>query len=142
MNLKILRVALDVPLSRLFDYAVDNAAPQDVGRCVRVPFGSGEKLGVIVAVAASSEHAKLKPAGEILRELPALPPDWLALAEFCSRYYQHPLGEVIALALPPQLRRGKLPASRKPKAAPAAPPVLVAALAPKGAEAFREQGSP
>ena len=131
MNLQILRVALDVPLPRLFDYAVDCAMPDDVGRCVRVPFGSGEKLGVIVAVAATSEHAKLKPAGEILRELPALPSDWLALAEFCSRYYQHPLGEVIALALPPQLRRGKLPARRKLKAAadaaalPPAPPELL-----------------
>lgn len=114
MNLRILRVALDLPLPRLFDYTVAAAAPEDVGRCVRVPFGSGEKLGVIVAVAETSEHAKLKPAGEILRGLPALPPDWLALTEFCSRYYQHPLGEVMALALPPQLRRGKLPATRKP----------------------------
>ncbi len=120
MNLRILRVALDLPLPRLFDYTVAAAAPEDIGCCVRVPFGSGEKLGVIVAVSETSEHAKLKPAGEIVRGLPALPPDWLALTEFCSRYYQHPWGEVIALALPPQLRRGKLPAARKTKAAAAA----------------------
>jgi len=137
MNLRILRVALDVPLPRLFDYAVAGATPEDVGCCVRVPFGSGEKLGVIVAVAATSEHAKLKPAGEILRQLPALPSDWLALTEFCSRYYQHPLGEVIALALPPQLRRGKLPASRKLKATPdaAAPLPVPPELLPEQAEA-------
>ncbi len=137
MNLHILRVALDVPLPRLFDYAADGATPEDVGRCVRVPFGSGEKLGVIVALAATSEHAKLKPAGEILRELPALPPDWLALVEFCSRYYQHPLGEVIALALPPQLRRGKLPAKRKLKAAAdiVSPPPVPPELLPEQAEA-------
>ena len=71
-------------------------------------------MGVIVAIAATSEHAidKLKPAGEILRELPVLPDDWLALTEFCSRYYQRPLGEVMAMALPPHLRRGKLPRRR------------------------------
>ena len=115
--MKILRVALDVPLPRLFDYSATEAQPEDVGRCVRVPFGSGEKIGVIVAVTDRSEQApeKLKQAGEILRGLPALPPDWLALTDFCSRYYQHPLGEVMTLALPPHLRRGKLPAKRKAK---------------------------
>ncbi|MFA6311292.1 MAG: primosomal protein N' [Sterolibacterium sp.] len=115
--MKILRVALDIPLPRLFDYLSTDAQPEDVGRCVRVPFGSGEKIGVIVALADSSEQApdKLKPAGEILRGLPALPQDWLALTDFCSRYYQHPLGEVMTLALPPHLRRGKLPAKRKAK---------------------------
>ena len=116
----ILRVALDIPLPRLFDYTAIDVAAEDVGRCVRVPFGSGEKLGVIVSLADSSEHDKLKPAGEILRGIPALPPDWLALAEFCSRYYQRPLGEVMAMALPPHLRRGKLPAVRKTKMVAAA----------------------
>jgi len=115
--MKILRVALDVPLPRLFDYRSTDAQQQDIGRCVRVPFGSAEKIGVIVAVTDSSEQApdKLKQAAEILREIPALPQDWLALTEFCSRYYQHPLGEVMTLALPPHLRRGKLPVRRKAK---------------------------
>ena len=118
MNFRIVCVALDLPLPRLFDYTVDAVTQEDVGRCIRVPFGNGEKIGVIVALADTSEHAKLKQAGEILRALPALPADWLALTEFCSRYYQHPLGEVMALALPPQLRRGKLPAARKAKPVP------------------------
>lgn len=137
--MSILRVAIDIPLPRLFDYTSDDALPHDVGRCVRVPFGSGEKLGVIVAVAQASEHAadKLRPAGEILRGMSALPGDWLALAEFCSRYYQHPLGEVMALALPPYLRRGKLPAKRKTK------PQLEAAIAaePEVPELHPEQAA-
>ena len=130
MNFPIIRVALDLPIPRLFDYSVDGACACDVGRCVRVPFGAGEKLGVIVALARSSEHTALKPVIEILRQLPPLPADWLALTEFCSNYYQHPLGEVMALALPPQLRRGKLPAARKAKPGGAIggaslPPVLL-----------------
>jgi primosomal protein N' (replication factor Y) len=113
----ILRVAIDIPLPQLFDYTAEDAQAEDIGRCVRVPFGNGEKIGVIVGLAASSEHApgKLKPAGEILRDLPALPRDWIELCEFCSRYYQHPLGGVMSMALPPYLRRGKLPAKRKEK---------------------------
>ena len=136
MNFRILRVALDVPLPRLFDYTVDAVTQEDVGRCIRVPFGNGEKIGVIVALADTSEHAKLKQAGEILRALPALPADWLALTEFCSRYYQHPLGEVMALALPPQLRRGKLPAVRKAKPIP-----VIEQAAPQLPELLPEQAS-
>ena len=136
MNFRILRVALDVPLPRLFDYTVDAVTQEDVGRCIRVPFGNGEKIGVIVALADTSEHAKLKQAGEILRALPALPADWLALTEFCSRYYQHPLGEVMALALPPQLRRGKLPAVRKAK-----PIQVIEQAAPQLPELLPEQAS-
>ncbi|KYC28839.1 Primosomal protein N [Sterolibacterium denitrificans] len=133
--MSILRVALDIPLPRLFDYRVEGdvtATADDIGRCVRVPFGRGEKTGIIVDVVAHSDQPaeKLKPAGEIFRQLPPLPPDWLALSEFCSRYYQHPLGEVMALALPPYLRRGKLPAPRKEKPPAEIPaPVLPELLA-------------
>jgi len=127
----ILSVALDIPLPRLFDYTVAEADMEDIGRCVRVPFGStGTKIGIIVAIAESSAQPvdKLKPAGEILRGLPPLPVDWLQLAEFCSRYYQHPLGEVMALALPPHLRRGKLP--RRSKDAPTAAGISLETVAP------------
>ncbi len=107
----IVRVALDVPLSRTFDYQADDAVGADVGRLARVPFGTGHKVGLIVGIGESSDQPpeKLKPVETILRDLPALPADWLALCEFCSRYYQHPPGQVVAFALPPMLRRGKLP---------------------------------
>ncbi len=113
----IVRVALDVPLSRLFDYRADDAVATDVGRLVVVPFGGGaggHKVGLIVGSAASSDQpaGKLKPVETILRDMPPLPADWLALCEFCSRYYQHPLGQVMGFALPPLLRRGKLPRNR------------------------------
>lgn len=115
---RILRVALDVPLPRLFDYLCADAQEDDVGYRVSVPFGRGEKVGIIVAVLAESDQPadKLKAAQAILRDMPRLPADWLALCEFCARYYQHPLGEVMSLALPPMLRRGKLPRKLKDKA--------------------------
>ncbi|MBA3904281.1 MAG: primosomal protein N', partial [Rhodocyclaceae bacterium] len=108
----IVRIALDVPLPRSFDYLAAEASAEDIGRRVCVPFGRGEKIGVILALAGASEMPaeKLKPAIAILRDMPPLPTDWLALTDFCSRYYQHPIGEVIAFALPPALRRrGALP---------------------------------
>ncbi len=107
MTSPIVRVALDVPLPCGFDYCAPDACVGDVGRRVSVPFGHTEKVGVILQVLATSDQPaeKLKQVRAILRDMPPLPPDWLALMDFCSRYYQHPIGEVIALALPPALRR-------------------------------------
>ena len=108
----ILRVALDVPLPRLFDYAAADASPSDVGRRVAVPFGRRTLVGVIIEVAGESALApeKLRPAGPIFDDMPALPAEWLAVAQFASEYYQRPLGEVIHAALPTRLRR-PLPAT-------------------------------
>jgi primosomal protein N' (replication factor Y) len=122
---RVLQVALDVPLPRLFDYLGGAAAA--LGSVVRVPFGKGAKTGIVVGIASESGQpaAKLK-AVEAVLEVPPLPDDWLELCRFVSRYYQHPLGGVVGLALPPLLRQGKLP--RRPKeraavalAAPAVP---------------------
>ncbi len=112
----ILQVALDVPLPRLFDYRGGAAAAP--GSLVRAPFGKGLKTGVVMAVATHSEQpaAKLKAIESVL-DVPPLPPDWLALCEFVSRYYQHPLGAVMSMALPPLLRQGKLPRAKKDVAA-------------------------
>jgi len=127
--MNIVRVALDLPLPRLFDYLAPDSDESDVGRRVSVPFGTGSRTGVIIALAATSDQPddKLKAVGEILRDMPALPAEWLALCEFCARYYQTPLGEVTSFALPPMLRRGKLPRIKKP-AAPTPRPVAVPEL--------------
>ncbi|MCL2524489.1 MAG: primosomal protein N' [Betaproteobacteria bacterium] len=129
----IFRVALDLPLHRLFDYlAPETAGREAIGRRVRVPFGRGERLGVIVDVAASGDWPieQLKPAGEVLHDLPPLPPDFFALCQFASTYYQAPLGEVVLQALPAGLKRRDAPQRRSvrppPPAAPVLPPELTA----------------
>jgi len=134
--MNIVRVALDLPLPRLFDYLAPDSDESDIGRRVIVPFGKASRTGLIIEVASASEHPgdKLKVVTDILRDMPALPPEWLALCEFCARYYQTPLGEVTSFALPPMLRRGKLPrsgirdqGSGINTSAPAALPQLLAA---------------
>ena len=47
---RIVRVALPLPKPRLFDYLAAPETQPAVGRCVRLPFGAGEKTGVIVEV--------------------------------------------------------------------------------------------
>jgi primosomal protein N' (replication factor Y) len=111
----VLRVALDLPLHRLFDYVADAASSADIGYRVRVPFGRGEKMGVIVGVVDDSDWPtdQLKAVGEILRDLPALPADFFRLCEFASAYYQASLGEVVLQALPVGLKRLDRPDRRK-----------------------------
>ena len=70
-RLVILRIALDTPLRRLFDYLPPAAGTDSVaspGVRVRVPFGRRQVVGILVEVAADSpiDAAKLKRALEIL----------------------------------------------------------------------------
>lgn len=137
----VIRVALDVPLHRQFDYLAPDAQPDDVGRRVRAPFGRGTRIGVITAVLGADEEGdlpldKLK-AAEILRDdVPPLPPDWFRLTEFCSSYYQAPIGEVMLAALPVGLRRTDPPKARAVKAkVKAEAPQVAPELTPGQAEA-------
>ncbi|NTV68577.1 MAG: primosomal protein N' [Azonexaceae bacterium] len=126
----VLRVALDLPLHRLFDYVAETASTVDIGYRVRVPFGRGQKLGIIVDVVDESDWPleQLKQAVEILRDLPPLPADFFRLCEFASTYYQAAFGEVVLQALPVGLKRLDPPdrrsgrSTRKPE--PIQPPAL------------------
>jgi primosomal protein N' (replication factor Y) len=106
----ILRVALDTPLRRLFDYLPPRApahAPR-VGARVRVPFGRQRLVGVIHSFAERSElpKEKLKAALEVIDAEPVFDARLLELLVFASQYYHHPLGEVFAAALPKLARDG------------------------------------
>ena len=85
--MSIVRVALPVPLPQVFDDLAPDASAQDVGRCVKVPFGRGERTGLIVALVteADVDTARLKTVHHIQREVPPLPPDWLDLVGFVAR---------------------------------------------------------
>jgi primosomal protein N' (replication factor Y) len=109
----ILRVALNVPLPKLFDYTSVHATADDIGRRVVVPLGARNLVGVIVEVSPNTDVTpeKLRPAGTILDDMPPLTQEWLALARFAAEYYHRPLGEVIHAALPPRLRQTR-PLSR------------------------------
>ena len=108
----ILQVALDTPLRRVFDYLspADTATrTPKLGVRVRVPFGRRQLIGVLVGIARESSisAAKLKPALAFLDDEPVFDPVTFDLLRFASDYYHHPLGEVIAAALPAALRLGQ-----------------------------------
>ncbi|MAR90645.1 MAG: primosomal protein N' [Pseudomonadales bacterium] len=105
----IVQVALPVPLRRTFDYLPPPDLPVNLlqpGTRVRVPFGQRQLIGIIHGVIPHSEYGdhKLKTLHQLLDEEPAVPAPLLALCQWASTYYQHPLGEVYAHALPTLLR--------------------------------------
>jgi len=105
----ILRVAVNAPLSRLFDYLAPSSGQAVPGCRVRVPFGRQSQIGMVMEVATESELSaeKLKQTKEVLDESPLLSDNDLWLIRFTSDYYHHPIGEVVASALPAPLRQGK-----------------------------------
>ncbi len=106
----ILRVAVNVPLSRLFDYLpAVGSIPVQPGSRVVVPFGRQKQIGVVMALAAGSDVPthKLRRCHTLLDEVPLLSASDLSLISFTSDYYHHPIGEVVAAALPALLRSGK-----------------------------------
>lgn len=104
--MNIVRVALDVPLPRLFDYACADDLSVDIGARIVVSFGTRRLVGVVVehADASSIDPAKIKPVERVLHDAPPLPAEWIALMRFLSGYYQRPLGETVIASLPPRLR--------------------------------------
>jgi len=102
-------VALDVPLARLFDYAVPEDMQVVAGDRVIVPFGARQRLGVVIEVDAASAlpASRLKTLAGIRDDAPRLTPEWLELMRFLAGYYQRPLGETVIASLPPRLRSVK-----------------------------------
>ena len=108
----VLRIAVNVPLSRLFDYLpppeTDPARLQP-GIRLKVPFGRQQQTGLLMEIADSSSlpHSKLRRASALLDDEALLAANDLWLIRFTSEYYHHPIGEVVAAALPTLLRQAR-----------------------------------
>ena len=102
-----MQVALPVPRGETYDYLCPQ--PVTVGARVRVPFGPRRLSGLVIAITQHSELAtdRLRAVQKVLDETPLLGAADLELLKFASRYYQAPLGQVVATALPTMLRQGK-----------------------------------
>ncbi len=109
--MRVVRVALDVPLRTLFDYQAPADGPVCAGQRVLVPFGRGRKVGMVLEVEAQPQVAleRIKPLAHVFRDEPALDRDVIELLRFSADYYHYPVGQVVMGALPQVLRRARLP---------------------------------
>jgi primosomal protein N' (replication factor Y) (superfamily II helicase) len=110
-SVSCVQVAVFAPLRQLFDYLPPAAGlpPQPVGCRVKVPFGRGERIGIIVGTAPSA-HAddRLKQVIDLLDATALLEPSLVSLARWAAAYYCHPVGEALGLLLPVELRHGEV----------------------------------
>jgi primosomal protein N' (replication factor Y) len=106
----VLKVAVNVPLSQLFDYRppAETACPVPGSR-VRVPFGRRSEVGLVVALAdcSSLPARKIRRVTDVLDGDALLGEDDRWLIRFTADYYHHPIGEVAAAAIPTLLRHGR-----------------------------------
>jgi primosomal protein N' (replication factor Y) (superfamily II helicase) len=135
LSLELVAVAVAAPLHKTFDYFLPthlseaSAAGLRPGMRVRVPFGRRSVVGVVLQPPRfeAAPPRAYRPVTEILDQKPLLPAELLTLLRWCAGYYQHPVGEVIAAALPGPLRRAQAlrPVRRAPPAeASELPPAL------------------
>ncbi|MCW9013475.1 MAG: primosomal protein N' [Gammaproteobacteria bacterium] len=109
----IAKIAVPAPLFGLFDYKISQQQQLSItpGCRVKIPFGRKSVTGVVVQTASHSDFpdSRLKAIEQLIDETPVLSAELLKLLEWAAGYYQHPLGDVIATALPKLLRQGLPP---------------------------------
>ena len=111
MSLDLVEVLIPIPLMEKFSYLPpkNNSSLLKQGSRVLVPFGKRTLVGVVWSFSESDKFSnrKYKYIKEILDEVPLLDSISINLAEWSSRYYHYPLGEIISYFFPPSLRKGK-----------------------------------
>lgn len=123
--MNIVKVALDVPLARLFDYRWIGPEIPVRGQRLLVPFGRRQMVGVAMDLAEASDlpDEQLRTAQILDQGAPALPQELIDLARFAADYYQYPQGAALLGVLPPALKRPRPPRPLPP---------LAYALTPEG----------
>lgn len=100
---RILKVALPLPLDKLYSYRINTESEADelIGSRVLVNFGKRRLTGVILEVADNEESdIKLKEVIELFDEKPVFAKEMIELCRWVSKYYICSMGEALRAALP------------------------------------------
>lgn len=105
----IYSIAVFAPLPGSFDYTIDNETVP-IGARVQVPFGRSQRIGVVLAKNDPDKEYShsIKPVLAVIDDESLIPADLLTLSQRIANYYHHPIGEVLATALPNRLKAGQL----------------------------------
>lgn len=109
MRPTIAQIALPVPLDKRFDYLIQAHQFPVIGGRVSVSFGRQTLVGIVTAMVHQSDFPinQLKSIKQVLDVEPIWPDNLYTLLNWCSQFYQYPLGETLSNALPTALRKGK-----------------------------------
>lgn len=108
---QVFRVAVACPLRRLFDYLPPPGTerPPPPGARVLVPFGPRAMTGVVVETGEGSAlpEKRLRPVRAVIDSRPLFPPALFGALLRAADYWQHPVGEALAAAMPAKIREGE-----------------------------------
>ena len=111
MSEDLVEVLVPIPLMEKFSYLPPkkNTSSLKQGSRVLIPFGRRTLVGVIWGFVKKDpfDKRKYKYIKDVLDESPLLDANSISLAEWSSRYYHYPLGEIITYFFPPSIRKGK-----------------------------------
>ena len=111
MASELIDVLVPIPVLEKFSYlpAKGSRVLPKPGSRVLIPFGRRTLVGIVWKISKldKSDKRKYKHIKEILDDSPLLDTNALKLAEWSSRYYHYPLGEIISYFFPPSLRKGE-----------------------------------
>lgn len=106
----LIEVLVPIPLMERFSYLLPKHIHRDSlkpGSRVLVPFGRRTLVGVVwKTTSLKTSGIRYKYVKDVIDREPLLNKDLMKLAEWASRYYHHPLGEIITYFFPPSLRKG------------------------------------
>jgi Primosomal protein N' (replication factor Y) - superfamily II helicase len=96
------KVALNLPINKLFTYSIPEYLIGDVssGKRVVVNFGRKVTTAIIVSVSKISVIEKIKPIQSVLDEEPVVTEKMFSFGEWMSEYYLSTLGECLFLSIP------------------------------------------
>jgi len=98
----MIEVALPVPVFNTFTYRVPKPLAESVEPGVRVivPFGKQRLTGYVLGKDGRSPSARIMDIIEVIDPSPLFPASMVPFFRWMADYYLHPIGEVIAEALP------------------------------------------
>jgi primosomal protein N' (replication factor Y) len=111
-TIKYVRVALKVPLDRLFEYQLPESWHHNInqGSLVLVPFGETNKLVVAVVIEQVSRPSfagECKQVAELLADRPNISNFVINTVRWVASYYQAKFGELLLSCLPKVIRTNK-----------------------------------
>lgn len=107
---RVVEVAVFAPLRKTFHYLADNPEQiPGVGTLVKVPFGRGQRFGVVLGTVKQATDRELKSIQQVVDDEAVVGAQIMRLAKWAAQYYQHPIGDVLAATLPGTLRQAPVP---------------------------------
>lgn len=112
---RVIRVAFDAGVDAVYDYLVEDSLwPVVRGQRVEVPFGRGNKPTTAFCIEIvddtdtekKSKAFRLKKISKVIDKTPLFYDDLITLAEWISKYYVCPLGQVLSAMIPAAVKKG------------------------------------